>query len=58
MTAVTVRVQRWSRRGRQDRWAYVIEEPGVPIFVSAYRYSSKEAAQKAGEKEVAVGDRI
>lgn len=39
----------WGLKG--EKWAYTIDEPGEPAFVSDYRYRSEANALKAGEKD-------
>jgi len=53
VTAPTVHVQKWERGERLPRWAYVVSEPGEPLYVSPYRYQSALAAQRAGERDAA-----
>ena len=48
-----VAVQFWQRHGRAGRWGYVLHIPGEWPWVSAYRWASAEAAQAAGERDLA-----
>ena len=53
----TVAVQVEVRKGHPVRYGYVIREPGQPDYMSSCRWSSAEAAQKAGEADACQGPR-
>jgi hypothetical protein len=40
-------------RHSPQRWAYVISEPGEPLYASHYVYHTAEAAQAAGDQDAA-----
>jgi hypothetical protein len=48
---VTVQSNKQWRRS-PERWAYVISEPGQPLYASHYVYHTMESAKAAGEADL------